>query len=1311
MEIDVLEELSITASPARDIDNRLDDPDGVLDFTWRLVDAPDGADLAVRENGNIRENDLGVSIARSEDNITLSFETNERDITTRVEEGEEVDFRDPWVFSVTAQDNEEIRSDPPEVVTVRVRNLPPETNLAEYEREIDVGDRLRLDASESEDPDNPRVKSPEGWAWDLVQVPVSAGDRPQDAYVRGPVLSVPTAPGDEGTWIFRLRVTDNEGEEVEHEPPIVVVVDALPDAEISGPEASDWADRLTLSGAESVDPDSPPCTLEDPDCGHVRSDGDDIEDVSPGIVSYRWSLTEFPPEHLGELVPGPVGEVLGVNGSDVELSIPGVRLGLGTWVFQLEVEDGEGNTDTDVHAVEIIGLQVPPLAIAAGPRIYTLDAERRAPVPMRLDGRWSFDPDEVYDVLLRPPPRDVPPLAGLGITDYVWRPAPAFDRPACPFGLLRGPQPEAIPAGRQIPRECLGWWLYGLQVEDNDEPDHRTDETVQSLVISNCHELICIESPTTAYPAHVPFSDKTDVLISYYLDDAIYGRDWDRCPWGCTALLYLTNEDDPTVSYVAEDPNPVPTNFGGQTYFKWNGYVRDRDRGRWRRPSPGRYSSQIRLVEGRREIFSSPTMRQNILVQVAEPRIAEDSDIHLSRDAAEAGTDTLGISYEVGGGIPVTETNFRVYHAGRNAPLVERVGPPEARGVVEWDGRRADGTLVGPGWYEAEIEAIGPAGVLGRSPRHRFAVYEVDLEVNAIAEDDEEDPGITLQLHAGPVEVRVRLEPDGMPGSVVITEEGSSVLGPPGSDWSAGVEVPAGSANPEALRQLTVEDISPDPVVLVARYLAESDEENSDDRVVLHTVGVDMTAPCSADDREHDPGLFVQRRSPRLMGQVDFAREKFMMRRLDVRVSPGFDEVLLEQTDGHPASIALFTRQASAADPPDVAEIGFGEDGYRFPDEWVTDEGVLEAEIFVRSLDHGRVRLRLVALENGAETGRDEIVLRIGDPPGHVGRPYAAGFPHWDALPVVNAGDEVQIAIDPSIHDERRGLRGHVFVVERRNLDEWAQDNALVDAMTGRIEEIVVSDSPGAIVDNITSIWPGAGRAGAYDVVIDFGNCTENSEPDGRLDPEDLIMPLEPAPPSLVVLPDLTASGPKMTRDIEYGTDFEPIGCPLGALACPVTGAAAGPVGAACTPQENINGAVCAPLMYHCAAEEVCVDTLTAAGAPDGVSHCTRINADNHPLCAPNSHCVDSDADEVAHCSGPKPILIDIPIEYDGLAERPAAGGFRLRGRIVYPHPIGAERLPLVVMAHGRHTPVYIQLGRGRRWFELPPPQSRGNDQ
>ena len=909
MEIDVLEELSITASPARDIDNRLDDPDGVLDFTWRLVDAPDGADLAVRENGNIRENDLGVSIARSEDNITLSFETNERDITTRVEEGEEVDFRDPWVFSVTAQDNEEIRSDPPEVVTVRVRNLPPETNLAEYEREIDVGDRLRLDASESEDPDNPRVKSPEGWAWDLVQVPVSAGDRPQDAYVRGPVLSVPTAPGDEGTWIFRLRVTDNEGEEVEHEPPIVVVVDALPDAEISGPEASDWADRLTLSGAESVDPDSPPCTLEDPDCGHVRSDGDDIEDVSPGIVSYRWSLTEFPPEHLGELVPGPVGEVLGVNGSDVELSIPGVRLGLGTWVFQLEVEDGEGNTDTDVHAVEIIGLQVPPLAIAAGPRIYTLDAERRAPVPMRLDGRWSFDPDEVYDVLLRPPPRDVPPLAGLGITDYVWR-------PACPFGLLRGPQPEAIPAGRQIPRECLGWWLYGLQVEDNDEPDHRTDETVQSLVISNCHELICIESPTTAYPAHVPFSDKTDVLISYYLDDAIYGRDWDRCPWGCTARLYLTNEDDPTVSYVAEDPNPVPTNFGGQTYFKWNGYVRDRDRGRWRRPSPGRYSSQIRLVEGRREIFSSPTMRQNILVQVAEPRIAEDSDIHLSRDAAEAGTDTLGISYEVGGGIPVTETNFRVYHAGRNAPLVERVGPPEARGVVEWDGRRADGTLVGPGWYEAEIEAIGPAGVLGRSPRHRFAVYEVDLEVNAIAEDDKEDPGITLQLHAGPVEVRVRLEPDGMPGSVVITEEGSSVLGPPGSDWSAGVEVPAGSANPEALRQLTVEDISPDPVVLVARYLAESDEENSDDRVVLHTVGVDMTAPCSADDLEHDPGLFVQRRSPRLMGQVDFARAKFMMRRLDVRVSPGFDEVLLEQTDGHPASIALFTRQASAADPP-----------------------------------------------------------------------------------------------------------------------------------------------------------------------------------------------------------------------------------------------------------------------------------------------------------------------------------------------------------------------------------------------------------
>ncbi len=320
----------------------------------------------------------------------------------------------------------------------------------------------------------------------------------------------------------------------------------------------------------------------------------------------------------------------------------------------------------------------------------------------------------------------------------------------------------------------------------------------------------------------------------------------------------------------------------------------------------------------------------------------------------------------------------------------------------------------------------------------------------------------------------------------------------------------------------------------------------------------------------------------------------------------------------------------------------------------------------------------------------DEIWLRVDDIDGLVGRTFA-GFPHWRGHPVINAGESIGVALDPAYHDERRGLTANVHIVARKTAAEWAADNTLSD-VTGAVEALTVPAAGDITVSQVVA-WgsaaaPAAGDAlTAYDVVLDFGDCTTGAAADGKLDPEDIILPLVDGP-ALRVLPNLTAPGPLAFTTVDYGTDFE-----------------RAPLGAVCTPAENMAGAVCAPGSQSCPFNRVCVDSNA-----DGTHHCSDVDPSGTPACPAATVCVNTNDDEIAHCQGPAPRLIEIPFAiggYDGLTgpTLDPSGHFRLRGRVVHPSPVGGPR-PLVVIAHGRHIPKHTAedppISPRQRWQEQP---------
>ncbi len=1233
--IDALDTLSLSVLPTTDIDG------GNLQFVWTILEAPVLADL--QPPGPVDWT-----------NSNQGFVTTERDITEV--EGASIGN---WRFRVVATDNEG-KTDDDEVVVV-VRNLPPRIDLLVASSEIDIFEPIQVETTIIEDDDGGSLI----FDWDIVQVPDTAGVPIQDSVQTGPSFALTTTDLDAGTWKLRLRVEDNEGAVVE-EDNITILVDGPVTADIAGPDTVSLLEAFTLSGAGSIDADTPCPNLGG---GCHLTDGRPPE-ISAGITSFEWSLTSIPSEHEGEITAGPVNEVLDIASTSELLEIPIAKLQVGVWQFRLRVEDAEGNEDTEFHSVEVIAPDWPPIAIASGPQVHVLEPGGVLNGAIFVSGEQSFDLDNLLIGETFEP--------GLGITDFLWVPtiAPVGCAQAVSFGtangLLFGPGPVVVPS------ECEGYYSYTLTVTDDDTTPKSSSITTD-IFITSCPDVICIEAPTFEFPDEFAFSDETDVEFLYKVDQTLY--DLSGCLFGCAADLRVYHESDLlTPVFEATEYNPQPTLFGFSPVLKWNGFIRNTTTGAIERPLDGLYTTTIDLVDLASISLAQDSEDQNISIAVAELSIMPTSDTLLSLNGARAGTDSLRVDYSTTGGVPITEAHLSIHEVGAIVAIDTVVQASGPSGTFSYTGEIGSSTFIDPKLYEYVLKIVGPAGILDESPRMPFTAYSIDLAVDGTLEEDEEVPGVEVSQTSVPIKVTLR--PSGLPGDILIQEDAATaVLG--SIDYPGGITIPAASADiPGFDDDVAVTEDPATDIFLTAQYTppgAVLGKEAVDEVRILPLL-VDATAPCSVDAREETDGLFVQRRT--LPGVVDFGEEQYWMRRLNVKASMSGDVVRISQTAGTPGSIAVFVRPTPGDEPAQVV----------LPHSMTSDlfdvDDRLDTDVYVQgvSLDPDAV-LTVEIMRGGTTLISDEVRFRVYDLATLAGGPIGS-FPHWTGRSTFAVGQPVGVALDPAFHDERRGLTGHVFVVDAKTPTEWEANNAIID-VTGGSDALAIPVA-GDITTSQAAVWAATSAPGinapldAYDVVIDFGDCTAGAATDNTLDPEDIIVPATTA--GLIVLPDLTLAGGQGSDIVDYGTDFER--APFGAVCTPIT--------------EDAGGTVC-PLLGPglCSFGGVCIDS-----DGDGTARCTAVDPVGTPACSATTVCVNTNNDEIAHCQGPAPRRVKIPLTFDGISSATLENGqnFRLRGRIVHPSPL-AGPYPLVVIAHGRHTPKLVALdpplGSRPRWSEV----------
>ena len=703
-DIDVLGNLTLRAvnagvsNPAQDVDG------GTLNFEWRVLEAPPGATYSPGHTWNGRE---------------ISVMTFEEDITTV--EGTDIAF---YTFEVTATDNEG-DSDSREI-GVRIHNIPPDYHLV-GNNEIEVGSELRVETDILTDEDGGDLE----FSWEIIQSPNSSPLGPQSDYATSSALSLFTDESDAGTWVFRLHVWDNEGEEAISDR-FVVLVDGPVEAEIDGPDQiGSLSFPLVLDGSNSEDTDSPCCA---PDYNH--STNQPPLEISQGVYIYEWYLVDFPYEYADEYFTGRVDEVWGIPANVPSISLGFGDLQPGEWQFELYVEDAEGNEDSEIFNVTIVDEDGPPVAFLNPPFQNQLtDISGIIGTTLSLSGAASFDLDNVLAGEALGP--------GVGISEYSWTytvtPPGCTALPSLPSNSST-PSFDFLQAGQILPPECLGYYVIDLTVTDDDAVP-KTAGAQATISLSNCPSDLCILAPTTLNPEHVEFTENTDITIYYNLNSQLYDIPYFSA--GLLAKLEIYREDvfTQTLVYTDYDPNVQGSDKGSILAFHWDGFYSD---GSY--PEPGAYTLKLSLVDHAYSPSSYQTEAPSaILLEVVEPVIENTTTQYVDHDDLSIGAEPVRINYSFNGGDPdqmvlkiLDESSAVIYEETLNRPYSN---------TFNWNGIDATNTGVSPGSYQIELEAMRGPESLGVSERYRFFVY--DLEISSPAGSiPSTAPGMYLQVNS-----------------------------------------------------------------------------------------------------------------------------------------------------------------------------------------------------------------------------------------------------------------------------------------------------------------------------------------------------------------------------------------------------------------------------------------------------------------------------------------------------------------------------------------------------------------------------------
>ncbi|HXD32505.1 MAG TPA: hypothetical protein VN643_15390 [Pyrinomonadaceae bacterium] len=1088
--IDALQPIALAASTTTD-------PDGgpPLTLRWDILQSPPGASLPP-------QNDYGGGAA------SINIPTLDRDIGT-------------WRFKLTARDNE--MEEATALKEVIVRNLPPKITLSTPASfEIDEGRTISVANTTPDDPDGGAVTHD----WELIQAPVAAGATPGPSYATGPTLSVSRAQA--GTWIFKLHATDNDhSANSEATQEVQVLVDGPATANVTGPERNDVFKALSIDGSASLDTDSPPVSVLNR--GHVTSRPPPV--ISPGIVSYQWSLVEVPVEYFPRYIIGPVEYSLDVTNNTPKLNVGAGALRPGSWTFQLEVTDGEGNVDTDSYTVLMLEPNSSPVAILPPQRFFLTDVSGVTPAAVTADASASFDLDNLLHGPYSP---------GLGITNYSWRiinaPALCTTLPTPPSGASANTF-ELYPAGTAIPLGCHGGWTVGVTITDDEMPG-LTASGDEAITIGNCVGEICIDYPTTANYKYVEFADNTDVTIYYHLNSALYANP--IFSGGARAELALFHESSLTLPvYTGQfDYDPLMLSLGGYPAVHWHGFTNFSGR-----PRPGKYTIRMRVTQPLlASPFSEAVQSEAIWLEVVDVAINR-SDTQLSLNRLESGADRLHLEYSISGHFSTTpvidEAFLHIRSVASPATIIGSIPiPSPASGSFDWTGELAPGTQVSPGEYTAEIEVRKLGHSLGTSHRKTFTAYRIKTQVAGTPDADRQTPGAVIPINTSR-NLTVSLEPSSLAGSVVLrttsagnleVKDGATVLN---TDASSGVVMSSSNfATPKTFAVKALKNTStPTRFEAVLTPSGAATGKNATDFVNIHGLDLALKPGCADSTVAEASGIFVQR-NPVTVTPANFEQLKYAMQPLTIVAQPVVGrtttEVSLEYETGSASVVTL--REASGTHAL-----------VSLPRTWRASDfdpmtHRLEVPLLANGDGSGEAILKLRYRADGVEVAVRRVKVRVGDLPGLAGSPVAA-YPFFLYGRVVNAGSVVNVALDPSRFVERVGRRAAVYVVAHKTAAAWAADSSLVPV----VPPVLHTLAAGSIAANVVTI--SGVPEGSYDVIYDFGSCPSDPATfttDGRLDPGDLIDSIIPEQPSLVVVPSTLAAGAAAISTSEYGTGVGP---------------------------------------------------------------------------------------------------------------------------------------------------------------------------
>ncbi|HEU5149656.1 MAG TPA: PKD domain-containing protein, partial [Iamia sp.] len=218
-----------------------------------------------------------------------------------------------------------------DTVAIVVNRVP--TANAGPDQEVNAGDTVTLDGTGSTDPDGDTLT----YAWDQLSGPAVT--------LTGATTAQPTFTAPTGPAVLTFRLVVDDGRDGQDLDVVSIIVNGLPTANAGPDQDVDAGDTVTLDGTGSTDPD-----------------GD--------TLTYSWVQTA-----------GPAVTLTGANTAEPTFTAP---TGPATLTFELTVDDGAGETDTDTVTVIVNGI---PTA-NAGP-----DQDVDAGDTVTLDGTGSTDPD------------------------------------------------------------------------------------------------------------------------------------------------------------------------------------------------------------------------------------------------------------------------------------------------------------------------------------------------------------------------------------------------------------------------------------------------------------------------------------------------------------------------------------------------------------------------------------------------------------------------------------------------------------------------------------------------------------------------------------------------------------------------------------------------------------------------------------------------------------------------------------------------------------------------------------------------------